>query len=208
MTKKVVVEKGVMRLNGIDSGLIMSLLEKRHDRDVFVGECKNGETWGARDLLKLDAWVLKRSYSPLTTIGYEVKCSRSDFEQDQKWTKYLGLCHLFYFVCPAGLIRGTDLPESIGLIWASINKLHVKRKAERAVPDQEKLNRLLTYIVMARSVIVNNMNETGAGHTPREDHLVVVRKEVERAEKRSSYHVLCEVMSRRFFMTWLPESTI
>jgi len=176
-------EKGVTRLNGMDSRLIMSLLEDRHIKDVFVPECKNGETWGARDLLKMDAWVLRRSYSPLTTIGYEVKCSRQDFEQDQKWTGYLDLCHLFYFVCPAGLIRATDLPQSIGIIWvSSSHKLRVKRKAERSDPDPEKLNRLLIYVLMARCNIVANMNERSTD--PPKDKLQAMRDVVEGANER------------------------
>jgi hypothetical protein len=154
-----VKEKGSLRLNGITSERILSLLIKKHSEDVLVPECKNGETWGARDLLKLDAWVLRRSYSPLTTIGYEIKTNRQDFEQDQKWTGYLDLCHCFYFVCPAGLIRATNLPARIGIIWASKDKLHIKHKAERCEPNTEKLNRLLIYIIMARSKIVDNMFE-------------------------------------------------
>jgi len=152
-------EKGILRLDGITSNQIFSLLKAKHSNDVIVPECKNGETWGAHDLLKMDAWVLCRTYSPLTTIGYEIKCSRQDFEQDQKWTKYLDLCHLFYFVCPAGLIRATDLPSQVGIIWVSKDRLHIKRKAERVTPDTAKLNKLLIYVVMARSKIVDSMYE-------------------------------------------------
>lgn len=149
---------------------------------MIIPECKNGETWGARDLLKMDAWVLKRSYSPLTTIGYEIKCSRKDFEQDQKWTGYLDLCHEFYFVCPAGLIRTTDLPQRVGIIWASKDRLHTKRKAQRVEPDTEKLSRLLIYVVMARSKIVASMYELDR-HEPK-DHLQSLREAVEEANKR------------------------
>jgi hypothetical protein len=178
-----VKEKGLLHLNGITSGQILTMLEERHSKDVIVPECKNGETWGARDLLKLDAWVLQRTYSPLTTIGYEIKVSRQDFEQDQKWTGYLDLCHMFYFVCPAGLIRATDLPASVGIIWASKDKLHVKHKAERAKPDIEKLNRLLIYVVMARSKIVDNMYEINT--KPEEtNHLQSIRQRIEDANER------------------------
>jgi len=175
-------EKGLLRLNGITKENIRSLLESKHSKDVFIPECKNGETWGARDLLKLDAWVLLRTYSPLTTIGYEIKCSRQDFEQDQKWTKYLDLCHLFYFVCPAGLIRATDLPSSVGIVWASKNKLHIKHKAERVNPDIEKLNGLLIYALMSRSKIVANMNEI-ASKIPK-DKLVELKEVVEKANEK------------------------
>lgn len=152
-------EKGMLHLTGITSNQILSLLGDKHSKDCFVPECKNGETWGARDLLKIDAWVLRRTYSPLTIIGYEIKTSRQDFESDQKWTQYLDLCHEFYFACPAGLIRGTDLPSRVGIIWASKDKVHTKRKAQRAEPDKEKLNRLLIYILMSRCKIVANMND-------------------------------------------------
>jgi hypothetical protein len=149
-----VKEKGNLHLNGMTASDIIGLLRDRHSDDTFVSECKNGETWGARDLLKLDAWVLLKTYSPLTTIGYEVKVSRQDFEQDQKWVGYLDLCHIFYFVCPAGLIRSTDLPSRVGLLWVSASgKLHIKKKPERVNPDIEKLNRLLIYVLMARSKI-------------------------------------------------------
>lgn len=60
--QSLVKEKGLLHLNGITSNQILSLLEAKHSKDVFVPECKNGETWGARDLLKIDAWVLRRSY--------------------------------------------------------------------------------------------------------------------------------------------------
>lgn len=180
--RSLIKEKGVLRLNGITSKQILSLLCARHSKDVVVPECKNGETWGARDLLKLDAWVLRRSYSPLTAIGYEVKTSRQDFEQDQKWVSYLDLCHLFYFVCPAGLIRATDVPSRVGIVWASKDKLHTKRKAERVEPDMEKLNRLLIYVVMSRSKIVANMLDIDKEEP--QDRLQEIRSSVERAKER------------------------
>lgn len=180
MGKKVKKEKGNLHLDGITSGDILTMLAKKHSDDVFIPECKNGETWGARDLLLIDAWVLRRTYSPLKIIGYEIKCSRRDFEQDQKWTGYLDLCHEFYFVCPAGLIRATDLPNRIGIIWVTNNRLHTKRKAERVEPDAEKLLRLLIYVVMSRSRIVDNMYETGKPEP--KSNLELKREELERAQ--------------------------
>ncbi len=175
-------EKGLLHLNGITASQILSLLEDKHSKDVFVPECKNGETWGARDLLKIDAWVLRRSYSPLTIIGYEIKTSRQDFEQDQKWTSYLDLCHEFFFVCPAGLIRSTDLPSRVGIIWASKDKLHTKHKAERIEPDTAKINRLLIYILMSRCKIVANMNEIYT-ETPK-DKLQQLKEATEQANTK------------------------
>lgn len=176
-------EKGVLRLSGISSGQILDLLRLKHTKDVFIDECKNGETWGARDLLKLDAWVLLRTYSPLTTIGYEIKTSRADFEQDQKWVKYLDLCHLFYFVCPAGLIRSTDIPSGVGLMWvSSTGKLHTKKKAESQNPDIEKQSRLLIYALMSRAKIVANMYDVNRVEPV--GRLQELRHTVEQAKER------------------------
>jgi hypothetical protein len=182
MNTTVTKEKGILRLDGMDSRHILNLLAKKHEKDAFIPECKNGETWGARDLCKLDAWVLKRTYSPITTIGYEIKCTRADFEQDQKWTNYLDLCHEFYFVCPAGLVRAADLPSNIGIIWATKDKLHIKHKCERIKPDIEKLNRLLTYVVMSRSNIVSNMNEISK--VVEESRLEFLKNSVAKASER------------------------
>lgn len=175
-------EKGILALDGINSSQILNLLAERHVGDVFIPECKNGETWGARDLLRLDAWCLKRTYSPLTTIGYEIKVSRADFEQDQKWTGYLGLCHEFFFVCPAGLIRATDLPSGIGLMWvSSTGNLHIKKRCIRQEPNIEYQNRLLIYALMARSKIVDNMYDVNRAAPPSRAEELKARIEV--AEK-------------------------
>ncbi len=157
---KVVNVNGKEAMSGITSGEILALLAQKHGGDVFIPECKDGETWAADGLLKLDAWVMKRSWSPLTTIGYEIKVSRQDFEQDEKWMRYADLTHKFYFVCPAGLIREEDLPKGIGLMWVSkARKLHTRRKAEATEPDTQKWNSLLVYALMSRSKIVANARE-------------------------------------------------
>lgn len=151
LSLKLKQSKGISFLTGITADQIKGLLETKHYKDVFFTECKNGATWSATHLLKLDAWAMKKSYSPLATIGYEIKVDRSDFENDQKWVDYLPLCHQFYFVCPAGMIRSDELPEKVGLMWVSTTaKLHVKRYAERRTPDAEKMNALLIYILMSR----------------------------------------------------------
>lgn len=171
-----------MVLADINSQAILNLLKARHSKDVLIPECKDGATWGRRDLLKLDAWVLCRSYSPLRTIGYEIKVSRSDFERDTKWEKYLQLCHEFYFVCPGGLIRNHDLPSRVGLIWASKNSLYTKRRAERIEPESEKLTNLLIYALMARAQIVANMYDRDK--EPELSILEQKRKWVEEAKER------------------------
>lgn len=179
---KIRKEKGNLVLADINSQAILNLLKARHSGDVFIPECKDGATLGRRDLLKLDAWVLCRSYSPLRTIGYEIKVSRSDFERDTKWEKYLQLCHEFYFVCPGGLIRNHDLPGRVGLVWASKDSLYTKRRAERIEPEPEKLTNLMIYALMARSQIVASMYERDK--EPELSILEQKRKWVEEANAR------------------------
>jgi hypothetical protein len=158
---------------------IKQALSRHHSKDVFVDECKNGPTWVTSGLAQLDAWVLRRSWSPVATIGYEIKISRADFEQDQKWPSYLPLCHVFYFVCPAGLIKSTDLPKGVGLKWYSrAGNIHTKLHADRHEPDPEKLLQLFYYLVMCRSQIVKDPG----WHEP--DHLQTIRDIVASAEAR------------------------
>lgn len=186
----------------ITSEHIKRLLAVKHAKDVLVTECKNGQSWasGMHQLLKIDAWVLRRSWSPLTTIGYEIKVSRQDFEQDQKWINYTDYCHEFFFVCPAGLIRAIDLPKGIGLIWTTMNGvgLQTKIKADRLKPDLEKLNTLMTYIIMARSVIVSDMYKANEGIKEQKDRIQekadMVREQ--EARKELSYLVKGHIRSR------------
>ena len=176
------------------------MLSSKHAKDIIVPECKNGETWSTRQLLKLDAWVLRRTYSPLTTIGYEIKINRQDFERDQKWIAYTDLCHEFYFVCPAGLIRAIDLPKGIGLIWTTMSgqALQTKIKAERHQPDLEKFNALMIYVIMSRSVIVNDMHEANKGEVEN-DRLKVLREQAAYAESRKELaHFVNEHVRKRF----------
>ena len=178
-----VKEKGQLHIAGYTADQISNLLAEKHKLDVFVAQCKNGETLGARKLLILDAWALKRTYSPLSMIGYEIKVDRQDFEHDQKWIDYTDLCHYFYFVCPAGLIRSTELPHQIGLIWVSQSGvLHTKHKAERQNLDITKTSDLLTYIVMARSKIVDNSQVLK--HDNNESRFDEKRKYVEQSKAR------------------------
>ena len=165
---------------------IKRLLAVKHSKDIFVTECKNGQSWGGNRLMILDAWAMRRSWSPLTTIGYEIKVDRSDYERDNKWTRYTPYVHEFYFVCPAGLIKKSEMPRGVGLIWTTLNgeKLITKLKAVRYEPEPRKHLDLLYYVLMARTVIVADMHAANAGFIAEPDRLGKMREWVETAEKR------------------------
>ena len=139
----------------------MSILERlaaRHADATFVGECAMGSRQnGCR---RLDAWVLLKTWSPPTTIGYEVKVSRGDFLGDRKWQEYLPVCHELYFACPPKLIQPEELPQDVGLLWtAGETRLITKRRAVRREPDPVALCRLMTYVLMSRTRVVADMFE-------------------------------------------------
>jgi hypothetical protein len=93
---------------------IVRALKLRHADDVFVSQCKTGPS--ATGVGIIDAWVMPRSWAHMNTIGYEVKVTRSDFVNDNKWKKYLPFCHSFYFAAPRGLIKPEELSDGVGLI--------------------------------------------------------------------------------------------
>lgn len=128
---------------------IQKMLQERHKEDLYVDECKDGATWN-RAHSRLDGWAMSKSWSKPKMTGYEIKVSRSDFLQDDKWPNYLPLCHELYFVCPAKLIQPEEVPDKVGLIWAG-GRLFTKRKAaHREITPPVNL---MTYILMCRTKI-------------------------------------------------------
>jgi hypothetical protein len=49
--------------------------------------------------------------------GFEVKTSRIDFLQDDKWTQYSEFCSSVSIVCPEGLIEKNEVQKPFGLLW-------------------------------------------------------------------------------------------
>ncbi len=137
---------------------ILERLAARHADAVFVEECAMGSRQlGCR---RLDAWVLLKTWSPFTVIGYEVKGSRADFLRDQKWSEYLAVCHELYFACPAKVIQPEELPRDVGLLWtAGDSRLITKRRAVRRELDPVACCRLMSYVLMSRTRIVGDMWE-------------------------------------------------
>ncbi|WP_199925743.1 MmcB family DNA repair protein [Paenibacillus bouchesdurhonensis] len=126
-------------------------LSKRHTDDLFLTEVKTGRTWDNKELLKFDALAMKKSWANPCLMGYEVKVSRGDFLQDQKWPGYMAYCNRFSFVCPKGLIAKDELPPEVGLIYyyPDTGALRTERAAKHRLteipPDIYK------YMLMSRT---------------------------------------------------------
>ena len=131
---------------------IKKLLETRHSKDVYVSECKNGSTW-FQNHLRLDGLAIARSWANPVVTGYEIKVSRSDFMQDEKWHMYLTYCNMFYFVCPSGLIQPEELPENVGLLWVSKTGSRLYKKKKAVYQDKDIPSELYKYILISRAEI-------------------------------------------------------
>lgn len=132
----------------IDATHIKKLLERRHTKDFYMCEVKNGSTWYSNDMMKFDVFAMKLSWAnPLITI-YEIKVSRQDFLRDQKYMGYLQYCNQFYFVCPTDLIKLDELPDNVGLIYCREQTIRVVRKAKYREVDIPK--DLFIYLIMTR----------------------------------------------------------
>lgn len=163
---------------------ILDLLAEKHSKDVFIAECKDGPTQSVSEHLRMDAWVMNRSWAHPCYTAYEIKVSRSDFLSDKKWRHYLPYCNEFFFVAPKGLISSNELPPEAGLLellgGASGRRL-VKRKATQwrdvAIPES-----LFRYVLMCRVIV--GRSEFHAERPKSEEVAFWQRFAAEKVEKR------------------------
>lgn len=143
----------------ITAKTILDLLLAKHEKDVCVPECKTGGTWTDRHMQKMDLWVMSKSWSKPKVTVYEIKVSRGDFLQDDKWQNYLKFGNEFYFVAPTGVIDKDELPGHVGLMVTSKNgtRLYIKRKA--VFRDVQIPESVFRYLLMWRTQIDVDMEQ-------------------------------------------------
>ena len=129
-------------------------LSKLHSRrsTYFITECKTCSTYfpDPQGLLKFDGLAVTKSYTKPNIIGYEIKVSRNDFKQDNKWHLYLQYCNEFYFVVPTGLVSKEELPDDVGLIYYN-PETEVLRTVKKALYRRiEKPVGVYEYIIFSR----------------------------------------------------------
>lgn len=133
---------------------ILDALLTRHSADVCVPECKDGPSQMTDSYLRMDLWVMPRSWSKPWVTAYEVKVSRKDFVQDDKWPAYLAYCHRFYFACPWGLIEPGEVGTDVGLCWVTTTGSRVITKKKAPIRrDVEIPETVWRYILMCRARI-------------------------------------------------------
>ena len=139
---------------------IQQLLANKHSAGLYVPECKNGPTVGANHS-RLDGWAMKRSWTDPMVDGYEIKVTHRDFMGDEKWHNYLSMCNRLWFVTPHGIVQPEEVPEGVGLLWASKNfkRLYKKKKAT-CRPDDVDIQ-TLRYVLIVRAQIRDENQSNG-----------------------------------------------
>ena len=134
---------------------ILKLLDQKYPVEKFltVPECKIGSTWFKKMCSRFDIWVMARSWAHPRFIGCEIKVSRSDFLNDNKWQNYLPYCSEFYFASPPDIINPGEVPEQAGLMICTKNCKRLITKKKAPVRDIEIPNSILVYILMCRTRI-------------------------------------------------------
>lgn len=126
------------------------LLSARHSRDMLWFEVKDGPTQGTSHL-RLDALAIHKSWRPVTIHGYEIKVSRGDWLQDEKWTEYARYCTHLWVVAPDGVVQPEEIPEGLGLLQPAKTgtMLRTRRKAIRREIEPDPY--MLLYLLMNRT---------------------------------------------------------
>ena len=117
----------------ITAGEILDAIRSKYTKSQFIPEI--AIQVGDNTLHRLDAWLLKPGYSPLTAVGWEIKTRRADWLNDSKWPAYLAVCQEFYFVTPPGVMLKGEVPEQAGLMHAHLWRVDTWERKWKAYDD-------------------------------------------------------------------------
>lgn len=137
--------------NAVTAFDIKKALEKKHWKEFFMVEVKNGPSYvQAGQMLRFDAVAIYKSWSPVHIRGYEIKVSRSDFLRDSKYNLYLPYFHEFFFICPKGVIKKEECPPGCGLMWYNPETGNIVTKLRAPWNKVEPDPMMLLYVIMNR----------------------------------------------------------
>jgi len=102
--------------------------------------------------------------------GFEIKVSHSDFLREKreverggywfgevhparrKCERYLKYCHLFYYVCPEGIIQPREVDDPAGLLWINPNSyFSLKKRPKRNPGPDAELSQKILFLFAART---------------------------------------------------------
>lgn len=127
-------------------------LAEKHWKDFFLTEVKSGSSWmtARGDMKILDALAIRKSWTSPCFTGYEIKISRSDFLRDVKFYTYEELCNCLYIVCPKDMIKRTEVPETVGLMYYDPDKKTITTKKKAIYRKIDYSPDMLLYIIYSR----------------------------------------------------------
>lgn len=138
------------RITSKDIKIALKLMHSNR-QTYFITECKTCSSYfpDPQGLLIFDGLAITKSYTKPCIVGYEIKVSRSDFLQDNKWHLYLQYCNEFFFVVPKGLIKKDELPDNVGLIYYDPNAKRelntVKKSLYRQIEEPVGVYKYIIY---------------------------------------------------------------
>jgi len=133
---------------------IRELLEVKHSKDLVVHEAPIGPAGSGQ----IDTWVMRKSWTQASVIGYEIKVSRSDFLGDNKWRKYLSSCNEFYFVVAPGVCDPREIPDGVGLMVVAKTgtRIFTKIKAPLRTEGVDGIEDVMRSVLMNRVVLTTS----------------------------------------------------
>lgn len=160
----------------VTAATIERLLEKKFDDHICFTELK-GPTGNGR----IDFGAIKPSWSHPDVHAMEVKVSRRDFVQDDKWPPYLDACQMFWFVTAAGIVEKSEIPEQAGWMEASKNglKLFIRKKAPRRKMSVEHQAKLFRQLLHARHY------RTRGTHDPKQAQQQAIQRFLEASDEKA-----------------------
>ena len=120
--------------------------------DLFYTGVKNGATYNKRvgQLKIIDGLAVKPSWANQMVTGYEVKSTRGDFRQDEKWHSYISnkMCNKIYIAAVPGIVKKGELPDGVGLV--EIGDKSIKWTKRASILNVEIDPKIWQYIVYSR----------------------------------------------------------
>ena len=93
--------------------------------------------------LRIDAIIINTDKKWIR--GYEIKVSKQDFKNDEKWELYSAFCSSLSIVCPWGLIEKSEVRKPYGLLWVGKNEEYSWQRRPKNFQKREALAWLLQY---------------------------------------------------------------
>jgi hypothetical protein len=112
----------------IHAGQVKDLLVAKFSEEHFC----TAEIGLNRGVLCADFMAIRPSHSNPSVIIGEVKCSRADFLQDNKWPGYLPFCTRFYMVTAPGVATRDEIGADAG--WLEVTANGAKLITRKAAP--------------------------------------------------------------------------